>query len=515
VRLAGLGRFVEFTLERRANALTVRYAIPDSADGSGLDATLGVYAGGVRIGAIRTTSRYGWYYGTYPFTNSPGDGKPHHFFDEARLRLGRTLPAGTKVRLMVGNDDAAPWYVVDLADFELVPPPAASPRRSLSVIRFGADPTGATDSLSAFRAATAAGRKARRPVWIPAGNFKLNGHLLVDRVTLAGAGPWYSVLRGDGVGVYGGDGGHPSHGVVLRDFAIIGEVRERDDQAALSGIGGAMGGGSQIRNLWIQHVKAGLWFDGPMDGLTISGLRILDTNADGLNFHHGVSHAVVENSFIRNTGDDGLAAWSGGAADHDIVFRRNTVIAPLLANGIAIYGGHDISIEGNLVADTLTEGGGIHLGNRFHAEPLSGAIRIEHNLAIRSGSFDPHWHFGIGALWFYALDAPIDARIQVRDLDLIDSGEEAISFIGESISGIDLTRVRINGAAHAVSERSAGSGLLSDSSATEMSGDAFGECNPAFELQDGGGNRGFETHKVGCSLPKPRKRRPKAARREP
>ena len=66
--------------------------------------------------------------------------------------------------------------------------------------------------------------------------------------------------------------------------------------------GGAIGGGSLIRNLWIQHTKVGLWFDGPMHGLTVSGLRILDTMADGLNFRGGVSDAVVENNFLRNTG---------------------------------------------------------------------------------------------------------------------------------------------------------------------------------------------------------------------
>jgi hypothetical protein len=503
VRLVGAGRFVEFVLERGTNALTVRYAIPDSVDGSGRDATVGVYVAGTRIGTISTTSRYGWYYGAYPFTNHPADGAPHHFFDESRLLLGRTLPAGTKVRLMVGKGDTASWYVIDLADFELVPPPAAPPPRSVSVIDFGADPSGTRDSLAAFQAAIAAARTSQHIVWIPPGSFRLSGHLFVDRVTLAGAGPWYSALRGEGVGLYGGERGHPSRGVVLRDFAIIGEVRERDDRASLAGIGGAMGDDSRISNLWIQHVKAGLWFDGPMDGLAISGLRILDTTADGINFHRGVSHALVENSFIRNTGDDGLAAWSGGAADHDLVFRHNTVIAPLLANGIAIYGGHDISIEGNLVADTLTEGGGIHIANRFHAEPLSGGISIANNVVVRSGSFDPHWQIGIGALWFYALDAPIDAGIEVRGLDLIGSSEEALLFLGKPITGVSLANVRIIGARHAVSLRSAGSALLRNVSAAELSGGAFGECNSAFVLQDGGGNRGFECTRSGCCFSKP------------
>ena len=36
------------------------------------------------------TSRYGWYYGGYPFNNNPGDTNPHHFYDEIRTLLGST-----------------------------------------------------------------------------------------------------------------------------------------------------------------------------------------------------------------------------------------------------------------------------------------------------------------------------------------------------------------------------------------------------------------------------------------
>jgi hypothetical protein len=33
---------------------------------------------------------------------------------------------------------------------------------------------------------------------------------------------------------------------------------------ALAGIGGALGGDSRIRDVFIQHVKVGLWLDGPL-----------------------------------------------------------------------------------------------------------------------------------------------------------------------------------------------------------------------------------------------------------
>ena len=483
VRLDRRGQYVEFTLARPANALTARVAIPDGPDGIGIDARLEVLAGGAPLGHLDVTSRYGWYYGAYPFTNRPADGRPHHVFDEARLLLGRTLPAGTRVRLRVPADAKAAWYVVDLADFEQVPPPLPRPAGALSVTDFGADPTGRKPSAQAFRRGIAAASAHAVALWIPPGTFRVEEHLVVDRVTIAGAGAWHTVVRGKGVGFYGRPAPGGSAGVTLRDFAILGEVTERIDDAQANAIGGAMGGGSVIANLWIQHHKAGLWFDGPMSGIRISGLRVLDCTADGLNFRRGVSDAVVENSFWRNTGDDALAAWSHRDANHHIAFRRNTVIAPVLANGIAIYGGHDIEVSGNLVADTLTEGGGLHLGNRFDAVPASGRIAFLDNMVVRGGSFDPNWRFGVGALWFYALDAPIAAQIEVRDTVLLDSSEEAVQLLGKRIDSVVFDGLTVRGGAAALQLQSPGSATLVRGTARDLRGPAVLRCDPEFALR--------------------------------
>jgi hypothetical protein len=45
------------------------------------------------------------------------------------------------------------------------------------------------------------------------------------------------------------DAPNPSQAVDIHDLAIIGEVTERDDHKPLAGIGGALGGGSRIRDL--------------------------------------------------------------------------------------------------------------------------------------------------------------------------------------------------------------------------------------------------------------------------
>lgn len=490
VRLERPDQYVEFTLAEPADAVTVRYAVPDSPDGRGLDATLSLSADGRRLASLPVTSRHGWFYGRYPFTNRPADGGAHHFYDEASLRLARLLPRGARVRLSIAA--GAPWCVIDLADFERVPPPIPPPPRARSVLEFGADPTGARDSSEAIQRAIEAAQAFGTAAWLPPGVYRVTRHLTVDRVTLAGAGPWWSVLAGPGVGVYGGSPGRPARGATLRDFAIRGEVTDRDDHAQLAGIGGAFGGGSAIRNLWIRHTKTGVWLDGPADGLTISGLRVTDLTADGLNLKGGFSHVTVANSFFRNTGDDGLALWSKRLADHHIVLRRNTVIAPILANGIAVYGGHDISLEANLVADTVTEGGGLHLGNRFSAVPASGEIAFERDLVVRAGSIDPHWRTGVGAIWLYALEAPIRARVRVEGVELLDSTSEAFQVIGRPVSTLVVRDVRISGARGPVLQaQAAGEGDFSGVVAKNVTAPSVWDCGSAFVVRRTGGNVGW------------------------
>ena len=48
-------------------------------------------ANGSLLKTVPVTSKYGWYYGGYPFNNNPGDINPHHFYDEARARFSRQV----------------------------------------------------------------------------------------------------------------------------------------------------------------------------------------------------------------------------------------------------------------------------------------------------------------------------------------------------------------------------------------------------------------------------------------
>ena len=273
----------------------------------------------------------------------------------------------------------------------------------MSVVSEGADPTGVNDSTTAFNdAITAAG--AGGTVWIPPGTYDIPGHIIVNNVTVEGAGMWYSTITGAAPGFYGNGAPKLPAGAptcTCQNFAIFGNVQIRDDSAQVNGIGGAMSN-STVSNIWIEHMKVGAWMDGPMTNLTFSGMRIRDTTADGINLHGGVTNSTITDSDIRNTGDDGIALWADASigADSGNIISNNTVQQQQLANGIAVYGGNNNTVTGNLVEDTgINQGGGITAAQRFDSTPL-GLTTISNNTMIRDGQLDPNWQFGVGALWF-------------------------------------------------------------------------------------------------------------------
>jgi F5/8 type C domain-containing protein/alpha-1,3-glucanase-like protein len=280
-------------------------------------------------------------------------------------------------------------------------------------------------------------------LYVPQGTFEINQSLQVDNVTIQGAGPWYTVLHSNNPFQNGGAQGN----IHLKNFAVFGEITERNDGSPDNAFHGVLGANSSVTGLWIQHMKCGLWLmNGASSHLTISDNRILDTTADGINFDGNVTDSVISNNFLRSNGDDGLALWSNGAPDARNTISNNTVVQPQLANGIAIYGGTDETVTGNLVRDTNALGGGILVANRFNATPLSGTITVSHNTTVRAGALDPNWQFGVGAFWVDARDSSPNASIRVTDFRAVASPYEAFQFIDGNGAGKSITNVSVDGA---------------------------------------------------------------------
>jgi hypothetical protein len=489
------GRRVEFTAPRTANALNVAYSVPDGRSG-----TLNVYVNGQKLAkTIAVTSKY-----SYVDTGWIAGSRTHHFYDNARLLLGRTVQAGDKVAL----EAADVQVTVDVADFEQAPDAAQQPAGSVSVTSKGADPTGQRDSTQAFRDAIAAAQGG--VVWIPPGDYRLTSSLSgVQNVTLQGAGHWHSVVHTSRFI----DQPSSSGGVHIKDFAVLGEVTERVDSSPDNFVNGSLGPGSSVSGMWLQHLKVGLWLTGDNDNLVVEDNRILDTTADGLNLNGTARGVRVRNNFLRNQGDASLAMWSLYAPDPDSSFENNTISQPTLANGIAIYGGTDITVRGNLVSDTNALGSGIAISNQkfmdpFH--PLAGTITVEGNTLVRTGAMNPNWNHPMGALRVDSYDSAIDATVRIANNTITDSPYSAFEFVSGGGRGYPVRNVTVDGATVrntgtvVVQAEAQGAAVFRNVTASGVGAAGVYNCpypanSGTFTLTDGGGNSGWSSTWPDCS----------------
>ncbi|SFT14680.1 S-layer homology domain-containing protein [Paenibacillus sp. BC26] len=450
VRLRESGDRVTFTLNHPANRVTVRYSIPDSADGVGTESKVGLYINGEKQSDLVFTSKYAWVYGSYPWTNRPEDGDAHRFFDESSFELG-DLPAGATLELRKEADSEADYILVDLIETDWADAPYEMPAGFLSVAEFGAVPNDDQDDTEAIRSAIAAAKQQGvQGVWLPEGTFRVDGGPIeLSDITIRGAGKWHTVLAGGG---FMGKGNH----IQVFDLAIDGEVTARRDEEKESGFDGTFGVGSTIQQVRIDHTKAGIWVtrqelaDGSSlatDGLYIAGVQIRNTFADGINFSTGTEHAMVEQSQLRNTGDDALAIWANGEQSVGNTFRFNTAELPWLSNTIAVYGGQDIRVSDNLVSDTVAFGAGISVNTRHNPQAFEGETIVERNTLLRTGGREHNWPADFGGLFLFTDSREMTGQIAIRNNLIQDSTYQGISLLGEkATAGIVLEHNVVDGA---------------------------------------------------------------------
>jgi len=467
VSLAKAGDSIEFSVRAPAGGLVVRYSIPDSDDGRGADATLSLLINGTPRGKLALTSRLSWIYGDFPWTNDPRAGRGHCFFDECRTLIPTVAP-GDVIRLQIGAGDTAQRYLVDFIELEAVPAPLPRPENSLSVLDFGATPNDRADDADAFLRCIDAAKTQRKAVWVPAGDFVLDGtYKPLGGVDVRGAGMWHSRLGG-GAPMFHGTG----ETFTVSDLAIVGRVNSRDDSLPETAFNGNFGAGSRLSRVWMEHLKCGVWSTHGTRNFSMHGCRIRNTMADGVNLSDGTTDSVVEECHLRNTGDDALATWSP-TADWSSKqpcqrnrFIRNTVECPWHANGIGLYGGKDHRVQGNLVTDTVASGGGVLVSSGHEACPFEGVILIEDNRFIRTGG---ECYIGErnGGLWIHAKDSDILGRVVVRNLAVLDSAHHGVTIHGpRSIRDLTLENVLLRGAAEP--------GILVSPSAAAVTLDAVG-----------------------------------------
>lgn len=430
VKLENPGQSIKFKLLEDANAITLRYCVPDSADGAGEAYTLNFNIGGDSVDAT-VTSYHTWVYGAYPYTNTPDD-KPHNFFDDVTFKLDKTYPAGTEITISKTADNTAEYYIVDFIETELFEEAHTQPENSLSITEYGAVANDGEDDTQALLDCVTAAVADGKEVWIPAGEFTFTQgriNIAKDNVTIRGAGMWHTVLTGPGAAFY-----IKADNTAFYDFKMQGDVRIRQDAVDPAAFELANSTYSRenltIQNIWVEHYKVGAWTYN-VSGVHMVGCRIRNTFADGINLCKASSNSMVEQSNFRGTGDDAVAMWSQTYSDVNNIVRYNTIALPDLANGVAIYGGKDIKILNNMVSDIITEGSGINISTNFQPADFGERIIVEGNILNRCGSQNDTSGSKMGAIWFNTVfEYDNNAEVIVRNNIVRDSSYQGISFGG-------------------------------------------------------------------------------------
>ena len=494
VKLTATGQHVTFTATQPANSIVVRYSIPDSATGTGINATLSIYVNGAFQQKLLITSRYSWAYDRLAYQNPkvPNAATAHHFYDEAHTLL-KQIPAGATVTLQEDADDTAPYYVIDLIDLEQVGPPIPQPAGSLSITDCGADPSGANDSSTAIENCINLAESHAEVLYIPQGTFKtLGGRLHANNVTVQGAGMWYSALSGIGAGFLCGGGD-----CKFLDLALLGDATFRSDTNKTGGFDGTSGPGSVIDGVWVEHANNGYWVGHNTNGLIVRNSRVRDTFADGVNFNCGTTNSIVENTELRYTGDNGTGVSSrascGNGPTTNNTFKFNTVQLPWNAQCFNVFGGGDNTFEDNLCYDTIIEPGFL-VAQAFTTTPFTGTTSILRTTLIRAGG--PYGGKD-GALTIEPREGPLAAgNILIQNLDIenaLFSGIEFkgpfamsnVSVDGVTVSGAGTWGVQVDGPANGTATMS---GVVVSNAA---SGGLHNAAGAAFNIIRGPGNVGW------------------------
>lgn len=433
VQLSATNHSVAVSPSKGFNAIVVRFSIPDAAGGGGISSTISLYIGGTFIQKLNLTSKYAYAYGgwTIPYNQNPSGGTPVHQFDEVRALLPASYAAGTEVRLQRDSTDTAAFYIIDLIDLENVGAAIAAPANSLDAkAGYGAVGNDSNDDTTALQNCINAAQSQGKIAYIPAGTYRITAPLSIPAVSIQGAGMWRTTIHQandtSGLRVNAGGGSF-----FIGDLALNGEVLNRVDTATDSGLDYHGGNGSQLARVWIEHFKCGWWVGNSgtvTNNLTITGCRIRNTYADGVNFCNGTSNSTVTNTHLRGTGDDALASWSpsASAANTNNIFSFNTVQLPWRANCIAVYGGSSSRIEDNIVSDTSNYPG-ILVAQEFTSTAISGTQSVQRNTLLRcGGSFGGTNH---GAFKISTAQGAVGG-IQAANLDILDS-----TFAGVFVEG--------------------------------------------------------------------------------
>ena len=428
---------VDFTASAAANALDLRFTLPDHTSGR-----VDVRVNNETVATLDLSSESAWQYvgGSSVYDESGAGLRARFRFDEVHTLLGRQVQKGDHIQIVkVGDDQNS--YGIDFIELEQAAPAIERPEGAVSIADYNnARPgDGVADDAALAAAMDAAANTASKTVYIPAGTWEFSGKIGISHpgLTFQGAGLWYTNIfftsdqaKGGGI-VFN----HGASNETLTDFAMSSNLKSRYNQEAqYKGFSGEAGDDTRVANVWVEHFECGFWMGDYVDasqmlytnGMVIENARIRNNLADGVNFAQGTKDSTVRNSSVRGNGDDGLASWasidtyshSEARVAEGNSFIGNTVELGWRASGIGIFGGKSHVIKDNLIVNNFS-GAGIRLntvfdGHNFDLNTDQG-ITIAHNKLVRSGTTDDFYGKTRGAIDFQ------EAKGEIRNVTVSDN----------------------------------------------------------------------------------------------
>ena len=428
VALNGKNSSVDFTATTAANALDLRFTLPDHASGR-----VDVRVNNETVATLDLSSETAWQYvGGDHVYDEPGDGRKARFrFDEVHMLLGRQVEKDDHIQIVkVGDDQNA--YGIDFIELEQAAPAIERPEGAVSVADYqGAKAGDGVDDSDALIWAMNQAAATSKTVYIPAGTWEFGRKIGLDHsgLTIQGAGMWHTNVRftSDQAGGGGFVFNRSVGGVSMTDFYMSSNLKSRfDEKAQYKGFAGSAGANTRVANVWVEHFECGFWMGDYVDasqmtytdGMVIENARIRNNFADGVNFAQGTANSTVRNSSVRGNGDDGLASWSSidkSTNSQARIAERNSFVGNTVelgwrASAIGLFGGKSHVIKDNLIVNNFS-GAGIRLNTVFDGHNFDlntdGGISISHNKLVRSGTTNDFYGNTRGAIDFQEVKGDI------------------------------------------------------------------------------------------------------------
>ncbi|MCQ2347735.1 MAG: hypothetical protein MJZ65_00935 [Paludibacteraceae bacterium] len=460
VQLVNQNSYVSWVVNRAGDGLTVRFSLPDNAEGTGTKGNIAIYAGTDQVGTMELNSYWAWQYcsDTYP-TNNPNNGPVVRMkFDEMHLRLTRSVAQGETLKIVKTDNNATP-YTIDFVELEPVPAKVTFESLSGDKVQFIGGNVGEFIM-----------NNQGKTIYIPEGRWETERRIYLreaDGTQVIGAGMWYTEIyynaASDNPTTYSYRGIEADRSNLLVEgiyFNTINNQRYYNGNSNYQvgkGFMGSWGKNSVIRNCWVEHFECGAWltdYSGRgTDNLLIEHCRFRNNYADGTNCSQGMTNVTLQYCSYRNNGDDDMASWTTATMCSGIKYHYCTAENNWRASSLGFFGGTNNEAHHIYIADALECGARVNAdfaGAGFNGYTYLHDITIDHCGCTSGarGTAGDFWGSMQGAVNVGGTNYYDVKGITLENMTILNSREHGIMIRGGGKKLVDLkiTNVAINNA---------------------------------------------------------------------